>query len=178
VKEQIFRTTNFYLLRTTRFKEEEMSTHNIDTKHKQEFMNSLQETLNQYEEKISSLPQNLKNYSSQKKAHLSSGLETMKKKFEEAKKIYKKLEEATEDNWEEIKNNSLNAFEELKKTFKSSSDSDLSPISHFNEISEEVVDYAHEKINHLNEYIKARPLTAAFWALGIGFILGKVLRTK
>jgi ElaB/YqjD/DUF883 family membrane-anchored ribosome-binding protein len=44
---------------------------------------------------------------------------------------------------------------------------------------DEIIDFSSEKLGEVENFIKKRPLKAAAWAMGIGFIAGLILtRTK
>ena len=143
---------------------------------KAKFLNSLENTLNQYEGKIKKLSEKMATSTSEAKASLSQALKDIQKKYQNADKIYQNLKAATEDNWEEIKTQSSDIFEELHEAFNGVTDN--FSWDHVNQITEEAIDYGQEKLEELSNCIRKKPFTAALWALGVGFILGRMLRSK
>lgn len=140
------------------------------------FLSSLEDTLNQYEYKIKKLSKNMANSTSEGKESLSQALKNIQKKYQKAEKVYQNLKGATESNWEEIKSQASEIFDELYDAFNEITDN--FSWNHLNQVTEEVMDYGQEKLDQLSDCIKKKPFTSALWALGIGFVLGKILRTK
>ncbi|MFI0478962.1 MAG: hypothetical protein ACH349_07650 [Candidatus Rhabdochlamydia sp.] len=140
------------------------------------FLSSLESTLNQYKRKIKKFSKNMANSTSEGKESLSQAIKNVQKKYQKAEKVYQNLKASTEDDWEDIKSQASEIFDELHDGFNEITDN--FSWDHLNQATEEAMDYGQEKLDQLSDCIRKKPFTSALWALGIGFILGKMLRSK
>ena len=143
---------------------------------KDKFMNSLENNLSRYERKISKASKAMENYPASERDSISSEIENLKEKYKDAQKVFQDMKYATEDNWNTLKDSSAEVFKALKEAFTEFSG--YISLDQLNHVKEEVMDYGHEKLDDLSNCIKRKPISAALWAMGIGFMLGKILRSK
>lgn len=148
----------------------------VKENNRDKFLSSLESTLNQYERKIKKLSKNMANSTSEGKESFSQAIKNIQKKYQKAEKVYQNLKASTADNWEEIKSQASEIFDELHDAFNEITDN--FSWDHLNQVTEEAMDYGQEKLDQLSDCIRKKPFTSALWALGIGFILGKMLRSK
>jgi len=134
------------------------------------YLDDLKAELDKYAEELSKLKDSLKGKSKTEMENISQSLESL---LEEAKKSYKKLESASVEEWEPLKEIASQSFDDLKRTFDES----------LNDSAKKVKDYAHqfdtqsqEKIDLISEYIKDNPLKSTLFALGLGIIVGKIIK--
>jgi len=134
------------------------------------YLSDLKTELDKYAEELSKLKDSFKGKSKREMENISQSLESL---LEEAKKSYKKLESASAEKWEPLKEIASQSFEDLKRTFDES----------LNASAKKVRDYAHqfnaqsqEKIDLISEYVKDNSLKSALFALGLGIIVGKIVK--
>lgn len=140
---------------------------------KEKFIKKTESTLEKYKNKISKIDTLLANYKSADKAQLVSESKKIKENLKKADVAFKKLQSSSQDTFEEIKEYSLDILEKLDDSFDEfSTHFTIDQLHHY---KDEIANYGCEKMNQAQDYIKKNPLTCAAYALGIGFIIGKIL---
>ena len=139
---------------------------------KDKFVSSMQSMVDRYGRKLKKINHTVDRYSDQEKENLKDDIEHLKSKFEEAERSFQDIKFATEENWEEIKARSAEIFQAMQGAFTEFTGS-LS-IEHLSQMKDDVMDYGQEKLSELSNCIKKKPISAAAWALGIGFVIGKI----
>ncbi|MGI4851734.1 MAG: hypothetical protein ACRYGR_07310 [Janthinobacterium lividum] len=143
---------------------------------KDKFMSGLENNLSRYERKISKASKAMQNYPESERESYNSEIENIKEKYKDAQKVFQDMKYATEDNWNTLKDSSGEVLKSLKEAFNEFSG--YISLDQVNQVKEDVMDYGHEKLDDLSNCIKKKPISAALWAMGIGFVLGKILRSK
>lgn len=140
---------------------------------KEKYLTDMQKNLDRYQRKFENASKSVANYSAQKKDQANSEIEHLKGRLDSAQQVYGDLKKATADNWDSLKDTASEAFRDLKDGFYEYADYlSLESLGH---VKDEVMDYGQERMNDLSDCIKKKPFTSAAWALGIGFILGKMM---
>ncbi|OJW49150.1 MAG: hypothetical protein BGO67_11360 [Alphaproteobacteria bacterium 41-28] len=140
---------------------------------KEKFIKKTESTLEKYKDKISKIDVLLANYKSADKAQLVSESKKIKENLKKADVAFKKLQSSSQDTFEEIKEYSLEIFDKLNDSFDEfSTHLTIDQLHHY---KDEIANYSCDKMNQAQDYIKKNPLTCAAYALGIGFIIGKLL---
>lgn len=139
----------------------------------EKFLKRIESSLERYKDKISKIDELLATYKSPDKAHLVSESKKIKETLKKADIAVKKLQSSSQDTFDEIKDYSLEIFDTLNESFNElSSYLTIDQLSHY---KDEITNYGCDKMNEVQDYIKKNPLTCAAYALGIGFIIGKLL---
>lgn len=139
---------------------------------KNKYIKELEEKMKKYKNKISEIDAQMKQRNFRDKPHLLSGNKSLKEKYKQAEYIFKKLSSASQENFEEIMDSSVEIFDSLKEALSEfSSLLTMDPVYY---AKDEIVDYGNEKIKEIENCIKKKPLACAAWAFGIGFIIGKI----
>ena len=140
---------------------------------KDKFIKKTESTLEKYKDKIEKIDTLLANYKSTDKALLVTESKKIKENLKKADVAFKKLQSSSQDTFEEIKEYSLEIFDKLNDSFDEfSTHFTVDQLHHY---KDEIANYGSEKISQAQSYIKKNPFTCAAYALGIGFILGKLL---
>jgi ElaB/YqjD/DUF883 family membrane-anchored ribosome-binding protein len=139
----------------------------------EKFLKRIESSLESYKDKISKIDEVLANYKSPDKAHLVSESKKVKEALKKADIAVKKLQSSSQDTFDEIKDYALDIFDTLNESFNElSSYLTIDQLGHY---KDEITTYGCDKMNEVQDYIKKNPLTCAAYALGIGFIIGKLL---
>lgn len=141
---------------------------------KEKYIESIENKIEKYKDKLSDVDKLMKSYKSNNKAQLEKERQNLKEKYKEAEAIFKKLKSSSQANFEDIKESSIYIFEDLKEAFEDFSD--LLTLEKLYHVKDEVLDYGNEKVSEVQEYIKKKPLTCAALALGVGYLLGTLCK--
>lgn len=140
---------------------------------REENLKELEAEIKKFKAKVKVIENSLKKASAQGKEKLLSEKQELQKKLKLAEDIYKKLKSAPPGNYGDIKAVSSALFDYLKGNVQGYSQ--LLSMDPVYKTKDEVVDFSCEKVAQVEECIKKKPLLSAACALGIGFILGKLL---
>ena len=149
----------------------------------QKLMNSLKSDLKLYKEKIDYLGKAL--FSSSKHAKdkkLHEGYKSIESSFDRVSDLYSSLKEASEEKWESIKESFSEAFDDVKDSYEKFSSSSmvsdlLEDIEQTAEnLTDEALDYGKDLFETVQGKIEKHPFSAALWGVGIGFLLGKMIK--
>lgn len=155
------------------------STFNIITKKKEEdemdikqtYLNDLKEILSHSKEKLSTLGQGYKNQLEQQDSdNLASSL---KEVLETAQDSYAKLQLASEEEWEDIKNKADQSFQTLQETFEKAFGSSWKNLKNCMNGAEK---HTQEFIEIAEEYIKKNLFKSLLIAVGLGYFFRKILK--
>ena len=139
----------------------------------EKFLKGIESTLERYKTKISKIDGLLTDYKSPEKAHLVSESKKIRKNIEKAETAFQKLQSASQDKFEDIKESSLEIFDSLNEAFgEFSAHFTIDQLHHY---KDEIKHYGNDKIIEAQEYIKKNPIACAAIALGIGYVIGKLL---
>ena len=100
----------------------------------------------------------------------------MKDTFKTGEEVFKKLKSSTEENYEEVHEAFTKSFEVIKEGFLEFSS--FLTMEQLYRTKDEIADYNQEKIDEVEEYIRKHPALTATCALGIGFLVGTLLKIK
>lgn len=100
----------------------------------------------------------------------------MKYTYKTGEEIFKKLKSSTEENYEEVHEAFTKSFEAIKESFHEFSS--LLTMEQLYRTKDEIADFSQEKIDEVEEYIRKYPALTAACALGIGFLVGTLLKIK
>lgn len=140
------------------------------------YIQDMESHLEKYKNKLSKIEGFLNDYSAKNKDYLTSENNSLKDTFKKGEDIFKKLKSATEENYEEVHEAFTKSFEAIKEGFREFST--LLTMEQLYRTKDEIVDYGQEKIDEVEEYIKKHPALTAACALGIGFLVGTLLKIK
>lgn len=140
---------------------------------KDKYIKDLQIKMKKYKHKILEIDAQMKQKRFRDKPDLLSESKSLKEKFKQAEHIFKKLSSASQENFEEIKESSVEIFDALKEAFRDFSS--LLTMDQVYHTKDDIVEYGNEKVAEVEKYIKKKPLVSAACALGIGFLIGKIL---
>ena len=140
---------------------------------REKFLKGTEATLENYKRKIAKIDALLTNYKSSEKAHLVAESKKVKKSIEKAEDAFQALKASSQDKFEEIKASFVEIYDTLSDAFDEfSSHFTLDQFHHY---KDEITNYGNDKIVEAQECIKKNPLACAAIALGVGYILGKLL---
>ncbi|HUX79994.1 MAG TPA: DUF883 C-terminal domain-containing protein [Alphaproteobacteria bacterium] len=139
----------------------------------EKFLKGIESTLKRYKNKISKIDDLIAKNKSPAKAALAEESKNIKESLKKAEGAFQKLQTASQDKFEGIKESSAEIFDTLHNAFDEFS-SHLT-VDQLNHYKDEVANYGCDKMCDAQDYIKKNPLTAAACALGIGFVIGKLL---
>ncbi|MBY0500525.1 MAG: hypothetical protein K2P93_00800 [Alphaproteobacteria bacterium] len=143
---------------------------------KEAYLSELEAQMEKYKNKISKIDELVSNYKSSNKKQLMAERDSLKEKFQEGENTLKKIKSSSEDNYEKIKEASLETFENLKEAFYEFSN--LLTMEQLTKAKNEIVEFGDEKLDEIEDYIKKRPLLIVGCALGMGFLIGTLLRSS
>ncbi|MBY0293261.1 MAG: hypothetical protein K2W92_08260 [Alphaproteobacteria bacterium] len=141
-----------------------------------DYIQDMESNMEKYKNKLSKIDNFLNEYNAQDNNHLISENKSLKDTFKKGEEIFKKLKSSTEENYEEIHEAFAKSFEAIKEGFREFST--LLTMEQLYRTKDEIVDYGQEKIDEVEEYIKKHPALTAACALGIGFLVGTLLKIK
>lgn len=141
-----------------------------------DYIQEMESHMEKYKEKISKIERFLNDYKSEDKAHLVSETHSLRDKLKKGEDILKKLQSATEENYEEIREAFIKSFEAIKEGFREFST--LLTMEQLFRAKDEMTEYGQEKIDELQDYIKEHPILVASCALGVGFLVGIFFQAK
>ncbi len=139
----------------------------------EKFLKGIESTLEKYKNKILKIDDLMKKYKSPDKAHLLSESKKIKEILKKTEVTFKQLQATSQDKFEDMKESFLEIFDSLSESLNELL-SHLT-IDQFHYYKDEITNYGCDKMEDAQAYIKKNPLTCAAWALGIGFILGKLI---
>lgn len=140
---------------------------------KEAYTNQVQKQMEKYKDKLPKIDDLLKNSKSEWGAELLSQRENLQDKFNEAEKMLRRVSSSSEDAYEKIKEDALEVFEEVKEAFQEFSS--FLTLEQLYRAKEEILDYGNDKLDEVESFIKNRPLSVAVCAIGVGFLIGKLL---
>ncbi len=143
---------------------------------KDKYIKKIESNLKKYKDKISKIDSIMTDYKSSDRKHLLSESKNIKEKLKSAEGLFEKLKNSSQQNYEEIKESSSEVFDAVNDAFGEFST--LLTMDQLNHVKEDIVDYGHDKIFQIEDCIKKNPLTCAAYALGIGFLIGILTRSK
>ena len=135
-----------------------------------QYLADLKIELDKYSENLSRLKNSFKENSKEAWDNITQSLE---KFLEEAKTAYTNLESASAEEWEPLKKIASQSFESLKKSFDEYLEASANTVKNY---ANQCDKYSQEKIDLISEYIKDNPLKSALFALGLGILVGKILK--
>jgi hypothetical protein len=139
----------------------------------EKFLKDIESNLKKYKGKIAKIDDLLSNYKSSDKAYLVTQSKKIKDTLKKAEVTFKQLQTSSQDKFEDMKESFLEIYDMLSETFSDfSSHLSTDQLQHY---KDEIANYSCDKMHDAQEYIKKNPLTCAAWALGIGFIIGKLM---
>lgn len=140
---------------------------------KQDYIKEAEKQMDKYKTKISKIEEFLKGYKSEGREQFLAHQNDLQDKFNQAEKMLKKITDSSEKEYEQIKESATKIFDDVKEAFY-----EMSSFLTFEQLSrakDEVIDFGNEKLDEAQTYIKEHPLTAAAWAVGIGFLIGSLI---
>lgn len=144
---------------------------------KKDYIKQTQKTMDKYNDKISKIDTFLKNYKGENRSELLTHRKDLTDKLGQAEKVFKDVQSSSEDSYEKIKESATEIFENVKEAFHEFSS--FLTMEQLTQAKDEIIDLSNEKLEDVQGFIKERPITAAAWAMGIGFVIGILLtRTK
>lgn len=152
-----------------------------------DYIQDMGSTIEKYKAKILKIERFLNDYTSEDKAHLLSENKLLQEKVKKGEDIFNKLKSSTEENYEEIREAFGKSLEAIKEGFREFSTlltmeqlwrakDEIKDYGY--EKIDEIKEYGYEKIDDLHDYIKKRPILTAACALGVGFLVGTLLKAK
>ncbi|HQS84239.1 MAG: hypothetical protein B7Y25_04695 [Alphaproteobacteria bacterium 16-39-46] len=135
-----------------------------------DYLNDLKAELSSYGKQLSKIQSEFKGKAV---PHAEKAQKSLKAVLDEATESYSKLKDASEKEWEPLKKISVKAFENLKSSF---SDVVEASSEKGEEYKKKVEAYSEEQAERISEYIGQNPLKSILFALGAGFIIGKITK--
>lgn len=140
---------------------------------KEDYVKKAEQQIEKYKDKISKIDNLLRTYQEKDKAELISQGESLKNNLGKAEQAIKDIVSASEEHYEDLKEKAEEVFGHIKEAFHDFSYS--LALENLAQAKEEVIDFSTEKLDEMQDLFRKRPLTAALWSLGIGFLLGCLL---
>lgn len=138
------------------------------------YINQIQKQMEQYREKISKIDNLLQTYNlSGRRMALSHQRENLEGKLKQAEAIFRDLQVSSGENFEKIKEDVKNIFDDIKEAFY-----DFSNILAMEQIyhaKDQIISFSNEKVEEAQNLVKNHPLTMTVGAVSIGFIIGILL---
>lgn len=139
----------------------------------EKFLKEIEASLNKYKKELSKLDSLLAKNKSSQKARLVSQSKKLKDNLTKAEATFEQLKSASQDKFDDTKKSFLETYNAMSEIFSDfSSHLTTDKLQHY---KDEVTNYGCDKLCDAQDYIKKNPLTAAACALGVGFIIGKLL---
>lgn len=129
---------------------------------KNTYLSGLKKNLTQYAKKVSDFESSGKG---EKEA------QRLRNNLKDAGDAYEKLQAASADEWEAVKNLASGAFDKLKETFGDLQDTASDSISDYAHYLEE---FSQETVDAGADYIKNNPFKSVLLAGFIGILIGKM----
>ncbi|MBS0186361.1 MAG: hypothetical protein JSS34_08625 [Proteobacteria bacterium] len=134
------------------------------------YLNELKDELSSYGKELSKIQSEFKGKAG---IHAEKAGKSLQAVFDEATDAYTKLKNASEKEWDPLKKISKKAFEDLKGSF----DEFLASASESGQnYKKQIESYSEEQIECLTRYVGQNPLKSILFALGAGFIIGKITK--
>ncbi|MBL0942368.1 MAG: hypothetical protein IBJ00_06570 [Alphaproteobacteria bacterium] len=127
------------------------------------YLQELKDKLGNYADDLSALKQDIRYKTS---GDFAKAFETAQAALKDASKAYESLKSAAEEDWDDLVKSTAKAFNNVSKTFKDMSQWGL----------ERLYEAPRQLQHQLEDCIKENPLTSVLAALGIGIILGKIMK--
>lgn len=143
-------------------------------KSKDKYIKNAENSMKKYKDKISKIESELKKYESKGKMNLLSESNKLKEKYKEAEKMVKSLKTSTADNFEDLKDEAVSLFNDLKDGY--SQLSNLITKDKIMHTKEDIVEYGREKVSKIEDYSKKNPVKIAAISLAVGFVIGQLTR--
>lgn len=140
---------------------------------KETYIKELETNLENYKNKISKIENLLEDYKGSNKRDLLNQKATLQEKFDDGKKMLKKIQAASEQEYEKMRESAGTIFESIKEAFYD--------FSHFLTLEQlartkkELTQLGGQTVDEAQDIIKHHPLAIAAGALGLGFIVGTLL---
>jgi ElaB/YqjD/DUF883 family membrane-anchored ribosome-binding protein len=130
---------------------------------REKYLNDLKNELAKYASDLSSFKEDIKHKTS---GDFTRAVEAAQTALKEASKAYESLKLAAEEDWEDLIKSTAEVFKNLSQSFKELSQWGLERLSEM-----------PKQLQHqLQDCIKDNPLTSVMVALGVGIILGKIMK--
>jgi ElaB/YqjD/DUF883 family membrane-anchored ribosome-binding protein len=134
------------------------------------YLTELRKNLDDYVSRLSEIQGSFKS-ESKKDIHTIS--QSLKNILQKAEKSYVRLEAASAEEWEPLKEQAEEAFENVKESFANALSSSTEQVKAYVNGAEE---FSQESIDSAAEYIKKNPFKSILLATGLGYVLGRSLR--
>jgi ElaB/YqjD/DUF883 family membrane-anchored ribosome-binding protein len=142
----------------------------ISSTEKKKYLNNLKKELDTYSKKISNIQKEFKDSTEGNVDQITTSLQDILK---EAVVAYGKLESASTEQWDPLKNLAADAFTTLRTSVH---DKMNTSCSHMKDLAGKVGGCCHAQMDCVEGYIKDHPLKSLLLALGAGVIIGKLMK--
>lgn len=142
----------------------------ISAAEKKKYLNGLKKELENYSKKISNIQKEFKNNTEGNVDQITHSLQDILK---EAVLAYGKLESASLEQWDPLKDLTADAFANLRTSVQ---DKMQTSCTHVKDFAGKVGESCHAQVDCVEAYIKDHPLKSLLLALGAGVIIGKLMK--
>lgn len=133
-------------------------------------LTALKQELNQYKKKLTAAESSFKEKAGKDSDKI---LKSLRGIVNEAGKSYTKLESASAEEWEPLKRIAVQSFADLRNAFEDAKDS---AIDQAKDYAHQIEEYSEEAFESGIEYIKNNPFKSVLFAIGTGFVIGRILK--
>jgi ElaB/YqjD/DUF883 family membrane-anchored ribosome-binding protein len=137
---------------------------------KKEYLKELKENLDNYTQQLSNIKKGFQQKSGRDVQDISKSLEAV---LGNARTAYAQLASASEKDWEKLNKLASEAFDDLSDSFAQA----IHPAAdQIKEYAAKVAEQYEDQMQDVEKYIKHHPFKSILLSLGIGFIIGKLMK--